>query len=135
MTGLRKLSRSVYDATKRSESRHESYGHQFEEMARIHDHLSDNGLQFAHSLSKMHDDLAELASNIDRGRKHWKQVGLSAEKKVHDAELLMEKVSMSVVWWILSLLTKDRPKLSTTTWPKSTTESRPVIVELASPSA
>lgn len=53
--------------------------------------MADNGLQFAMSLHQMSDDLNEMAANIDRGRKQWKQSGLNAEKRVQDAEALMEK--------------------------------------------
>lgn len=53
--------------------------------------MADHGLQFAVSLQQMSDDLQELATNIERGRKQWKQTGLAAEKKVIDAEALAEK--------------------------------------------
>lgn len=53
--------------------------------------MADNGIQFALSLHQMHEDLHELAIEKERGRKHWKQTGLSAEKRVQDAELAMEK--------------------------------------------
>ena len=53
--------------------------------------MADHGLQFAVSLQQMSDDLHELATNIERGRKQWKQTGLAAEKKVTDAEALAEK--------------------------------------------
>ena len=53
--------------------------------------MVDHGLQFAVSLHQMADDLHELAGNIERGRKQWKQTGLAAEKKVLDAESLAEK--------------------------------------------
>ena len=53
--------------------------------------MSDNGVQFALSLHQMHEDLHDLAANMERGRKHWKQNGLSAEKRVQDSESLMEK--------------------------------------------
>lgn len=53
--------------------------------------MAENGLQFALSLHQMADDLQELASTIERGRKHWKQVGTNAEKRVLDAENAMEK--------------------------------------------
>lgn len=53
--------------------------------------MGDHGLQFSTSLQQMSDDLAELAANMERGRKHWKQVGLTAEKRVTDAETLAEK--------------------------------------------
>ena len=53
--------------------------------------MADNGVQFALSLHQMHEDLNELAANIERGRKLWKQNGLSAEKRVQDSEALMEK--------------------------------------------
>lgn len=39
----------------------------------------------------MTDQLLELANNSERGRKHWKQTGLNAEKRVQDAQLAMEK--------------------------------------------
>lgn len=53
--------------------------------------MADHGIQFAMSLHQMSDDLNEMAANIERGRKQWKQSGLSAEKRVQDAEILMEK--------------------------------------------
>ena len=39
----------------------------------------------------MHEDLTELTGDKERGRKQWKQIGLTAEKRVQDAELAMEK--------------------------------------------
>lgn len=53
--------------------------------------MADNGVQFALSLHQMHEDLHDLAANIERGRKQWKQNGLSAEKRVQDSESMMEK--------------------------------------------
>lgn len=53
--------------------------------------MADHGLQFALSLQQMSDDLNELAANMERGRKHWKQNGLNAEKRVQDAESMAEK--------------------------------------------
>jgi Rho GTPase-activating protein RGD1 len=53
--------------------------------------MSDHGLQFAMSLHQMSDDLLEMASNIERGRKHWKHTGLSSEQRLQDAEAAMGK--------------------------------------------
>lgn len=53
--------------------------------------MADNGLQFATSLHQMHEDLLEVASNIERGRKHWKQTGLTAEQRLADTEAAMRK--------------------------------------------
>ena len=53
--------------------------------------MADNGVQFALSLHQMHEDLHDLAANIERGRKQWKQNGLSAEKIVQESESMMEK--------------------------------------------
>lgn len=39
----------------------------------------------------MHEDLHDLATNIERGRKQWKQTGLNAEKRVQDSEALVER--------------------------------------------
>lgn len=53
--------------------------------------MSDHGLQFAMSLHQMSDDLQEMASNIERGRKHWKHAGLSSQQRLQDAEGAMAK--------------------------------------------
>ncbi len=53
--------------------------------------MADNGLQFANALYQMHDELQELTSKCERDRKHWKQTGLDAEKRVQDAESAMNK--------------------------------------------
>ena len=53
--------------------------------------MADNGIQFALSLHQMHEDLHDLVANMERGRKSWKQTGLTAEKRVQDAESMMEK--------------------------------------------
>lgn len=60
-------------------------------MTNIHERMSDNGAQFATSLHQMHEDLLEIASNIERGRKHWKTTGLTAEQRVAEAEAAMRK--------------------------------------------
>ena len=58
---------------------------------RLNDRIADEGMQFALSLHQMHEDLNELSNNMERGRKHWKAEGLQAEKRVQDAEVLLEK--------------------------------------------
>lgn len=60
-------------------------------MSALHDRMADNENQFATALHQMSEDLQELASSMERGRKHWKQSGLNAEKRVQDAEAVMEK--------------------------------------------
>ncbi|CAL5866524.1 uncharacterized protein PFLUO_LOCUS733 [Penicillium psychrofluorescens] len=89
--GLRKLSRVIGDAASRSENRQGTYSSSYKDIHRLHDRMADHGQQFAVSLAKMADDIAELATNVERGRKQWKQTGLAAEKKVVDAEALAEK--------------------------------------------
>ena len=89
--GLKKLCRSSHESTKRPENRQGSFAQNYDEVNRIQDRMADNGIQFALSLHQMHEDLLELSSNIERGRKLWKQNGLSAEKRVQDSEGLMEK--------------------------------------------
>lgn len=56
--------------------------------------MAENGVQFALLLHQMHEDLHDLASNIERGRRHWKQTGINAEKKVQDAESMTEKAKV-----------------------------------------
>ena len=89
--GLKKLCRSSHDSAKRPDNRQGSYAQNYDEIIRIHDRMADNGVQFALSLHQMHEDLQDLAGNMERGRKQWKQNGLSAEKRVQDSEALMDK--------------------------------------------
>lgn len=89
--GLRKLARSGQESAHKTEHRQGSYGRSYEEIHRIHERMADHGQQFAVSLQQMSEDLQELATNIEKGRKHWKQTALSAEKKVQEAEIAAEK--------------------------------------------
>ncbi|KAF1814478.1 RhoGAP-domain-containing protein [Eremomyces bilateralis CBS 781.70] len=88
---LRKLVRHTQGQIRSPDSRQGTYATQFEELSRTHERMADHGMQYALSMHTMHEDLTELANNMERGRKHWKQVGLAAEKKVQDAEALMDK--------------------------------------------
>ncbi len=57
----------------------------------MHERMADHGIQFSNALFGMSDELHELAANTERGRKHWKQTGLNAEKRVQEAEAAMDK--------------------------------------------
>jgi hypothetical protein len=92
--GLKKLARLSQETTHRSDHRQGTYSQAHDEMNRIHERMADHGLQFCVSLHQMSEDLQELASNIERGRKQWKQTGLTAEKRVQDAETLVEKAKV-----------------------------------------
>ena len=89
--GLKKVCRSSRELAKRPDNRQGSYAQNYDEILGIHDRMADNGVQFALFLHQMHEDLHDLAANIERGRKHWKQNGLSAEKRVQDSESFMER--------------------------------------------
>ncbi len=90
-SGLRKISRATHENLRRPEHRQGSFIASYDEITRIHERMADNGSQFAQSLHQMHDDLSELAANIERGRKQWKQTGLAAEQRLVDAETVMRK--------------------------------------------
>lgn len=53
--------------------------------------MAEHGLQFSSTLHIMAEELYELAANTDKTRKHWKQTGLSAEKRVEDAKNAVTK--------------------------------------------
>lgn len=89
--GLRKLCRVTSESIKKPDCRHGSFLSAFEEVINIHEKMAENGAKFSHSLYQMHDDLLEMATNVERGRKHWKITGLSAEQRAADAEAAMRK--------------------------------------------
>lgn len=89
--GLKKLCRITAENIRRPEHRHGSFLQSYEEITNIHERMSDNGAQFATSLHQMHEDLMEVSANIERGRKHWKTTGLTAEQRVADTEAAMRK--------------------------------------------
>jgi hypothetical protein len=53
--------------------------------------MAENGLQFALNLHQMHEDLTQLAFEMEKGRKNWKNIGLNAEAKAADAEKQLQK--------------------------------------------
>lgn len=89
--GLKKLCRSTSESIRRPDHRHGSFLQSYEEINTIHERMADNGAQFAMSLHQMHEDLNEMAANIERGRKHWKTNGLAAEQRAADSENHMRK--------------------------------------------
>lgn len=88
---LKKLCRITHENLRRGETRQGSYQRQFDEITNVHERMAENGAQFALSLHQMHEDLTELATNMEKGRKHWKQTGLTAEQRVQEAERQMDK--------------------------------------------
>ncbi|EZF11869.1 hypothetical protein H112_07086 [Trichophyton rubrum D6] len=89
--GLKKLARAMHDSAMRQDNRQGSFARSYNEMNMIHDRISDHGVNFSQSLMQMAEELNDLAASMERGRKQWKQNGLTAEKRVQDAELLAEK--------------------------------------------
>ena len=89
--GLRRLIRATHESLRRPDHRQGSYFRQVDEVNRIHDQMAENGIQFAMSLHQMHDDLNQMAVDMDRGRKQWKQSGLQSEGRVNEAVSMMEK--------------------------------------------
>ena len=89
--GLRKLCRLAAENIRKPEQRHGSFLHSFDEFASIHDRIADNGAQFAAMLHQMHEELLELTTTAERGRKHWKTVGLTAEQRAADTDTAMKK--------------------------------------------
>lgn len=89
--GLKNMVKRTHDTIRKPEHRHGSFLTAYEELANIHERMADNGAQFAISLHKMHDDLLELANNMERGRKQWKATGLTAEQRATDMETAMRK--------------------------------------------
>lgn len=88
---IRRLCRTTHQDIRKAESRQGTYARQFEAVTNLHERMAENGLQFALNLHQMHEDLNQLAFEMEKGRKNWKQIGLSAEQKASDAEKQLEK--------------------------------------------
>ncbi|KAB8290521.1 hypothetical protein EYC80_010947 [Monilinia laxa] len=89
--GLKKLCKATGDSIRKPEHRHGSFLQSYEEVLIIHERMAENGAQFGVSLHQMHDDLMEMASNMEKSRKHWKTTGLTAEQRAADTEAAMRK--------------------------------------------
>lgn len=81
----------MHEAATRADNKQGTFAHAYDEMNKIQDRTSDHGLQFAASLHQMSDELGELTTNMERSRKHWKQNGLAAEKRVVESEGAADK--------------------------------------------
>jgi hypothetical protein len=88
---LRRMCKTTFADIRRPEARGGSYAQQFEAVTALHERMADNGLQFALNLHQMHEDLNQLAYEMEKGRKQWKQTGLSAEQKFQEAERQLDK--------------------------------------------
>ncbi|KAI9819388.1 MAG: hypothetical protein M1826_001137 [Phylliscum demangeonii] len=88
---LKKLCRTTHDGIRRPEHRQGSYAERFDEFTTLQERMSEHGLAFANALHQMHDELVDVTNSAERGRKHWKQTGLSAEKRLQDGEQAMDK--------------------------------------------
>ncbi|KAI9641081.1 Rho GTPase-activating protein [Ciborinia camelliae] len=89
--GLKKLCKATGDSIRKPEHRHGSFLQSYEEVLIIHERMAENGAQFSVSLHQMHEDLVEMTSNIEKGRKQWKNTGLTAEQRAADTEAAMRK--------------------------------------------
>ncbi|KIW35064.1 hypothetical protein, variant 1 [Cladophialophora immunda] len=89
--GLKRLSRSTHESIGRPDSRQGTFAQNFKEMTSTHERMAEHALQYVTTLFAMSEELHDLAANSERARKHWKQTGLNAEKRVQDAETAMEK--------------------------------------------
>ena len=89
--GLKRLAKGQLEVLGKVEVKTGSYAAQLGDMMRLHERMADNGMQFALSLHQMQEDLIELSTNMERGRKQWKHEGLSAEKRAQEAEAAMLK--------------------------------------------
>ncbi|KIY00018.1 uncharacterized protein Z520_04656 [Fonsecaea multimorphosa CBS 102226] len=92
--GLKRLSKSTHESIGRPDSRQGTFAQNFKEMTNIHERMAEHALQYVATLYGMSEELYELATNSERARKHWKQTGLNAEKRVQDAESAMEKAKL-----------------------------------------
>ncbi|OAP59209.1 hypothetical protein AYL99_06507 [Fonsecaea erecta] len=89
--GMKRLSRSTHESIGRPDSRQGTFAQNFKEMTSIHERMAEHALQYVVTLYAMSEELHELATNSERARKHWKQTGMNAEKRVQEAEAAMEK--------------------------------------------
>jgi F0F1-type ATP synthase membrane subunit b/b' len=88
---LRRMCKTTFQNIRSGDSRQGSYAQQFEAVTNLHERMADNGLQFSLNLHQMHEDLNQLAYEMEKGRKHWKTTGLNAEQRVQDAERQLDK--------------------------------------------
>ena len=88
---LLRHSQTTVHNIQRGESRQGSYSVQLEHVANLYKQMSTVDMKFVYSLNTMSQDLMNLAGEKDKERKHWKQMGLSAEDKARDAERQLDK--------------------------------------------
>jgi hypothetical protein len=90
-TGIRKLCRMTQENLHRPDHREGTFRAACDEMMAIHERLADNGVQYAHTLHQMYNDLAELCEVAERNRKGWKTTGMAAEDRVAELEQATKK--------------------------------------------
>ncbi|KAI0308828.1 GTPase activating protein [Amylostereum chailletii] len=89
--GLQKVAKSTADAYALNDGKAGSFVTAWQSTMRIHDIMADNRIRFAQRLNEMSDDLANLAKEVDKNRKHTKDLATRYERTLQESELITEK--------------------------------------------
>ncbi len=88
---MAKLARSTFETYSLSDAKAGSFVKSWHSMVKTHETIADNRLRFSVKLNEMSDELANLAKEVDKSRKHARETGLRLEKNLQDAEAGVEK--------------------------------------------
>ncbi|KAF8141964.1 hypothetical protein EV363DRAFT_1249073 [Boletus edulis] len=88
---LQKLARSTSEVYSMNDGKAGSFVHAWQSSMKLHEVMADNRIRFAQRLNEMSDELASLAKEVDKNRKHTKELASRYERALQEAELNMEK--------------------------------------------
>ncbi|TFK39437.1 GTPase activating protein [Crucibulum laeve] len=88
---LQKLARSTAEVYALNDGKAGTFVSAWQSSMRVHEMMAENRLRFAQRLNEMSDELATLVKEVDKNRKHTKELATRYERALQESEAVTEK--------------------------------------------
>ncbi|KAG6827153.1 hypothetical protein H0H92_013004 [Tricholoma furcatifolium] len=88
---MQKLARSTAEVYSLSDGKAGSFVSAWHGTMRIHELMAENRLRFAQRLNEMSEELSNLTKEVDKNRKHSKELAVRYERALQESETATEK--------------------------------------------
>jgi len=87
---MQKLAKSSSDTYALNDGKAGSFVNAWQSSMKIHEIMADNRVRFAQRLHEMSDELATLAKEVDKNRKHTKELATRYERALSESQAGVE---------------------------------------------
>ncbi|EGN95220.1 hypothetical protein SERLA73DRAFT_95907 [Serpula lacrymans var. lacrymans S7.3] len=88
---MQKLARTTSEVYSMNDGKAGSFVNAWQSSMKIHEVMAENRIRFSQRLNEMSEELASLAKEVDKNRKHTKELASRYERALQESELMTEK--------------------------------------------